>query len=222
MANLSNSSISGWVGFDTSGLPTIYPCQHVNDTSGIAVLTNASCAQVCNDSVSLFWPPTDNPPTNNLVTCGLWTTLMGQYTYLGPNNELQYDTTINTEGLLSPFQGTGLNESDVQYLPSYTDTISDCFERIYVNAKKFTFSDDGRAASACTRDELFPLAPSTSPSDPSGDSPTYGLADAAFKPTIDALKDCLDATCSPLTLNPDLAGIGVSLIGAAIRQGNAE
>ncbi len=216
MANLSNSSLSGWLGFDRTNLPTIHPCQHVDDTGETAVLSPASCAQVCNDSLSLFWPPTDDPPTNNLVTCGLWITLMAQYTFLGPNKDLQYEPAENMDSLLSSFEGTGLNESDVQHLPSYSDTISDCLGRIYVNVKRFSFADDGRVASACTRDELFPLASLET------DVPSYNLSDDAFHPTIIALRDCLDATCSPLTLNPDLAGIGVSLIGAANRHGNAE
>lgn len=126
---------------------------------------------------------------------------MSQYTYLGPTNGLQFDPKSDVNDLSTQFQGTGLNETDVQYLPSYVDTITDCLELIYINVKDYAFSDDGRAASACTRDELFPIGPS-----PAFDNP--------FQPSVDALRDCLEAICTPLTLNPDLAGIGVSLPGA--------
>ena len=202
MALLSNSSISDWLQFNGTNLE-LPPCQYVNytghlahlDTGGAVIdtlpdITDASCAQVCNDSASLF-----APHTNNLATCGLWSTVLSAYTVFGPDNSLLPNYNDNSTDLFDRFEKVGLDQSVLQYATSYADTISTCFQLLYYNAKFFTYSDDGDTVAACTREQLFPLGSNTNTS------------------TIvtSALGSCLESICSPITLNPDLAGIGVSL-----------
>lgn len=202
MASLWNSSISSWLQLNDTGLDLL-PCQYVNYTghltyfeSGGAVIeslpdfTNASCSQVCNDSASLFAPHTDN-----LVTCGLWSTLLSAYTVFGPNNSLLSNDNNRSTDLLGPFEGVGLGLHVLEYATSYADIISTCFQLLYFNAKFFTYSDDGSTVAACTREVLFPLGSNTN----------------STAPAVSALQECLEAICSPITLNPDLAGIGVGL-----------
>lgn len=146
--------------------------------------TNNSCRQVCDDGLSLF----HDQPTN-LVTCGMWTRLViatSDYDAKGtpiPNN----DTTV--QSLYSAFNDVDLRASDLQNVSIYADVISNCFQRIYSSVRRFSFAHDNNAASACTSQNLFP----------SGRLQNWS-----------SLTDCVQAICSPVTLNPDLAGIGVS------------
>ena len=171
----SNSSISDWLHFDWKTVPDVINCQLNN--------TNVSCARVCNDSDALF-----SEQSTNLVTCGIWTNLVLSYTDYYHNDTLgpQKNLTID-DSLFSPFQHLDLNASNFQNTSIYADTISNCFEFLYVNVKRFSFADDGSIPAACTRSDMFPV--------------NY---------TTTSLRDCVRDICSPLTMNPDLAGIGVS------------
>ena len=177
MATFPNSSIQPWLNFSTFRVPTLRPCTTMNSTT-------VSCAQVCNDSALLFQ---DQP--SNLVTCGIWTTLVGA----SGANESYDPLDPDLLPLMQSFANLGLVPSIYQYTASYADTISDCLEFIYRNTKEWSFSDNGDTAAACTRNDLFPFS-TTGP----------------IHSTTQALEDCLKSICSPLTLNPDLAGIGVS------------
>ena len=145
-----------------------------------------SCSQACNDSVSLF--SDSSSQSNSLVTCGLWTSLVMASTDVAANGTLGPTNSTNASSdLLTPFQPLNLNASDYQNASVYADIISNCLQDIYQNVKQFTFAaDDGITLAACTRHELFPVGPGNN-----------------------SLNDCLQGICSPLTLNPDLAGIGV-------------
>ena len=177
----SNSSIHTWFSFNGTNLPKLPTCQWNH--------TDVSCTQVCNDSVALFTSQSDN-----LVTCGLWTSLVLKYiqqngTYFPTDN---FETAENISRIiLPPFERFDLNTSNFRNASIYADTISNCFQSIYTNVKEYSFDDDGndKIATACTRQVLFPAAGSNS-----------------------SVKDCLGAICSPLTLDPDLAGIGVSVL----------
>ena len=177
MANSSNSSIQPWLDFSSHPVPTLLPCINEN-------LTNVSCAQVCNDSAILF-----QNLSSNLVTCGIWTTIVGASGANESHNPFDPDLLQ----LMSTFANFGLVPGIYQYTTSYADTISDCLEFIYRNIKEWSFSDNGDTAAACTRNDLFPI-----------------LTPGPVNSTTQALADCLNAICSPLTMNPDLAGIGVS------------
>lgn len=100
---------------------------------------------------------------------------------LGPSN------VSVAQSLSSAFQSGDLTTSDFQSVPIYADTISGCFQSIYINVKMFSFADNGMVPEACTRQDLFPIEGSEN-----------------------SLNDCVKAICSPLTMDPDLAGIGVS------------
>ena len=200
MALLSNSSVSGWLQFNGTDLG-LTPCQYVNytghldylDGGGAAInslpdITPMSCAQVCNDSASIF-----SPHTNNLATCGLWSSLLSAYTAFGPNNSLSPNGNRDSTDLFDRFNEVGLGADVIEYATSFADIISTCFQLLYYNAKFLTYSDDGTTVAACTREVLFPLGSNTNTTSPS----------------TEALETCLEAICSPITLNPDLAGIGV-------------
>lgn len=176
MATLSNSSIQPWLNFSSTQVPTLHPCTNENSTM-------VSCAQVCNDSIALF-----QDQSSNLVTCGIWTTIVGAR---GANEGLNpFDPDLLQ--LMPTFANFGLVPSIYQYTVSYADTISNCLEFIYHNIKEWSFSDNGDTAEACTGNDLFPF-----------------LTQGYVSSTTQALEDCLKSICSPRTLNPDLAGIGV-------------
>ena len=177
MATVSKSSIQPWLDFSSNQIPTLRPCTNEN-------LTTVSCAQVCNHSAVLF-----QDQSSNLVTCGIWTTIVGAR----GANESQNPFDPDLLQLMQTFANVGLIPSIYQYTASYAETISDCLQFIYRNIKEYSFSDNGDTAVACTRNDLFQF-----------------LNPGPFNSTTQALQDCLKSICSPLTLNPDLAGIGVS------------
>ena len=190
MALLSNSSLHNWIAFDdtTWNNASFPPCQHVDwsfpfddEMPQVRTTTNASCAQVCNDSVSLFgWQ-------DNLATCGLWVTL--GYTY----NINQFDSASNASenypvGLLNSFADVGLDIDDPDFFQSivgYGGVISDCFVSIYQRTKKVEV--DGLVSGACTRNGLFPYSSDSN------------------------IPTCLEEICSPVAFDPELTGVGVSL-----------
>lgn len=153
---------------------------------------------------------------NNLVTCGIWTTLVSQYTFLGPGNTILEPESPSKTGHISTFDATSdlksyetfgldFNNTDT---PTYADTISNCLTDIYHVVKQNTFAADGSAPAACTRNKLFPFQSTYTlpllPTDP-GDLTTSGASGSP------SLRTCIDAICAPRTLNPDLPGIGVRL-----------
>ncbi|KAK0508631.1 hypothetical protein JMJ35_008907 [Cladonia borealis] len=134
-----------------------------------------------------------SPPNDNLVTCGLWTTLISAYTTIGPGNYLVPNSNNQSTHLLKQFQELGFNDDVHEQALAVADSISSLLQRLYFDAKFLTSSNDGTTPSACTRSTLFPLGSNSSSTDHS----------------LQALRSCLQAICSPVTLNPDLAGIGV-------------
>lgn len=212
MALLSNSSLQDWIFFDeTFGTNVSFPpCQHVNWTVpnadepthnlSLPIITNASCTQVCNDSISLFGQQ------DNLATCGLWSTLVYAYNFDGSGADATRYIERAPVDLLSAFADVGLDAEDPTYFQSvvnYADIISPCFLYLYQNVKAWKVADDGLVPSACTKNRLFPYLP--------GSNITYDSADINFNYSVNALYDCLIDICSPVPLNPELAGIGVSL-----------
>ena len=188
MALLPNSSLHNWISFDETTWNNLSfpPCQHVKWTFpggdyAHQVLTNASCTQVCNDSVSLFgWQ-------DNLATCGLWVTL--GYTHNFNQSGLTLNASENgAVGLLNSFANVGLDVDDPDYVQSAVDygaVISACFVSIYQRTRKG--GDDGLVSGACTRNGLFPNS---------------------FDSNI---QTCLEDICSPVAFDPELTGVGFSL-----------
>ena len=209
MALIPNSSLNHWMSFGENAWykASFPPCQYVNWTKPNAdepthnlklpIITNASCTQVCNDSRSLFgWQ-------ENLVTCGIWSTLAYVYTFDGPApNPNRYTEEAPAE-LLSSFANVGLDAHDPEYFQSavsYADVMSACFVYLYQNVKAWKSADDGLVSGACTKNGLFPY---------SSASNTSGSVEFQFSTT--AVYYCLEDICSPVALNPEFSGIGVSL-----------
>ena len=191
MASHSKSFLHDWLRFDgtTTTLPALNSCTFIGVSNGTFSQSDASCTKVCNDSLSLF-----EEQTSNLVTCGLWTSLASASSELNADNVWVQSNDSSYEKVLQHFEGVNLTNDTFKYASSYAALISDCMEIIYLNVKENSFSDDGQVPSACTKEQLFPL----------------GSAEDAVQYPTKALGDCIDSICSPLTLNPDLAGIGVS------------
>ena len=187
--NSSASSIQAWLDFNGT-LPTISSCHHVEmGHHEVPRVKEANCTTACNQSLSLYSPPYDN-----LVTCGLWTTLISAYTTIGPGNYLVPNSNNQSTHLLKQFQELGFNDDVHEQALAVADSISSLLQLLYFDAKFLTSSNDGTTPSACTRSTLFPLGSNSNSTDHS----------------LQALRSCLQAICSPVTLNPDLAGIGVS------------
>ena len=187
--NSSASSIHPWLDFNGS-LPTIGFCKVVEMGHREAPrVIEANCSTVCNHTLSLYSPPVDN-----LVTCGLWTTLISACTTVGPDNCLVPNSNEQSIHLLDQFRRLGFNGNTHEHALAVADNISWRLQLLHFNAKFLTFSNNGMTPVACTRSELFPLGSNSSSTDH----------------TLQALRSCLQAICSPITLNPDLAGIGVS------------
>ena len=209
MALLPNSSLQSWISFNLTARNNISfpPCQSVNWTIPNAdeptynlmlpIKTIASCAQVCNDSVSLFGSQ------DNLATCGLWSSLAYAYSFNGTEPDPNRFIEEAPEDLLDSFAKVGLEAYDPEYLQwveSYADVISTCFVYLYQNVKTLKSANDGLVSGACTKNELFPYS-----------AWSWIIVRAGFQSSTDALDKCLVDICSPVALNPEFAGVGVSL-----------
>ena len=204
---IANSSLQFWLdyGLDYSGaLHTAIPPCHWRPAAvpggvpfespqnykwGNASLAD-NCTHVCNSSSDLLDP--DMP--ENLAICGLWSSL----TLLPPPNSndsslaLFTDRVDNITAVLDAFSHMGLNHSDAKYTFSVRDNVASSLSILYTQVMSGTYLGEGSIPISCSEQELFPRE--------------YGN----WAPTK-ALQDCLDAICSPGTLNPDFGGIGVSL-----------
>ena len=211
MALLPNSSLHDWISFNETTWNNVSfpPCQYVNWTIPnvdepthnlpLPIITDASCTQVCNDSRSLFgWQ-------DNLATCGLWSTLVYAYNFDGSGADPNRYIDRAPADLLNSFANVGLDAHDPEYFQSavsYADVMSACFVYLYQNVKAWKLVDYGLVYGACTKNGLFPYSPGSNMSDSS--------ADVNFNQSANALYACLADICSPVALNPELAGVGVS------------
>ena len=151
------------------------------------------------------------------MTCGLWSSLVYAYNFDGsapdPNHYIE-DAPVD---LLSSFANVGLDADDPEYFQwsvSYADVMSACFVYLYQNVKAWKSADDGLVFDACTKSALFPNSPSSNRSilsNSSADAYMVQYADASIVDTADTIRDCLVDICSPVALNPELTGVGVSL-----------
>ena len=113
---------------------------------------------------------------------------------------------VADRSVLKAFEEVDLDTSVPQYIEwatTYMDTIGACFIYLYQNVKPYTFAVDGKVLGSCLVEALFTYSPNI----------TYNITsfyDNTVLGTLDQLHDCVEDTCSPVTLNPDLAGIGVS------------
>ena len=113
------------------------------------------------------------------------------------------------------FQAVGLDSSVLPYTQSYAGTISSCFLETYVGVNAWSvYDDDDVVPSRCRVDSIFPslaLLPQL--------GEDRKISNQTFEISIDlalrSLGKCLAALCSPRTLNPDIAGIGVGFLSDA-------
>ena len=208
---LSNSSLHNWISFNETAWnnASFPPCQYVNWTTPSAdeptyglplpIVTKADCTQVCNDSLSLFGRQ------DNLATCGLWSTLVYAYNFNGSGPDPRRFIEKAPEDLLDSFANVGLDAYDPEYFQwagSYADVMSPCFVYVYQNVKAWRSADAYFVPGSCTRNGLFPYSSSSNLSNSS--------ADVNFNRSASALHACLTDLCSPVALDPELAGVGVS------------
>ena len=209
MAGISGSSIQKWLdlelndylNFSTETIPATIPsCQTMRRATGEVNLDN--CTKVCNSSNYLL---NDRLP-NNLLTCGLWATLVTLDSY-----KEALDTTMDSysEALDSYDGGEALHKHFQDVLARFTTLGLDAGDEAYVYAAKgavsttmFTLLKGNRIQTyqgdsiqgLCSQQNLFPTA------------------SFEFSTNIPQhVRDCVTTICAPRSLNPDLGGIGVSM-----------
>lgn len=197
----SRSSIQEWLDFNGT-LPTaISACQNVTYNLGAESLaTNLSiipCADVCTYSWLLL-EGTHAP--ENLVTCGLWATIINPYLSLSAwsmspyQHPVLYSAPANLNRSLRLFDSVGILSTSFEQYAATTDMISLSLTSIYRQSRSENAVNQGMTAAGCTKSALFPMIP-----DPA----------TSYSNTIASLRNCLDAICAPPKFNSDLAGIGV-------------
>ena len=216
---LTDSSLQSWISFNETTWNNVSfpPCQYVNWTTpnvdeptydlSLPIITNASCTQVCNHSLSLFGEQSD------LATCGLWSSLVYAYNFDGSAPDPNRYTAKAPVDMLNSFANVGLDAHDPEYFQSavsYADVMSACFIYLYQNVKAWKAADDGLVSGACTKNGLFPYSP--------GSNMTDSSAEVNFNHSANAVYNCLVDICSTVSLNPELAGVGVSLSNMMIRR----
>ena len=199
------------------------------------------CSQVCNNTYALMDDTTPSNlitcgQWSMLVNAwALWNVSQILLAYDSPSLEFSDSRPIPTinadswDSLLKPFESIGFEVLDQVNAKSsarlfkdlypasligssavgagfmYADLIASCLQTIYLRivlgTEQFVA---GTIPNACTADQIF--------------SPTFTghsnetLIIQALNPMTFSLRTCLDQICSPLSLNSDLAGIGVRFI----------
>ena len=184
----SNSSIHSWLDYNLENpLPILHPCaiRTSNSTAQVPSVTTTDCSLVCTNNTSLFDPATPD----NLVNCGIWISVVSNW-------QTQYEaiTTI-PDALLDPFRAVGLNRTDALDISAVKETFGSCFSAIYALSRLGTIEADGSIAASCISNNLFP----------------NDLSNSSVHNTTGSIANCVDAICTPATLNPDIGGIGVYL-----------
>lgn len=146
----------------------------------------ASCAEVCSDTRSLFYSP-----SSNLATCATWSSYINENALPRGNN------------LTEAFSAVGLYLND-SASSIYANTIAQCFIDFYAAGKHTQLLTDLMIPAECTSARIFPNRTT--------DPYLIGILkepDSGVRLGISSAKNCIEAICSPRTLDPDLAGIGV-------------
>lgn len=198
MAGISGSSIQPWLdlelddylNFSTTAIPATIPsCQ--TRQPGDVVLDN--CTQVCNSSGTLL----DDELPNNLLTCGLWATLVTLDNYNNEITTMQPNVTKavhkHYQDVLARFTTLGLDAGDEAYVSAAIGAVSTTMFTLLKENRIQTYQADS-IQGLCSQQELFPTA--------------------AFEFNTDVpqhVRDYVTAICAPRNLNPDLGGIGVSM-----------
>lgn len=205
MAGISGSSIQPWLdlevddylNFSTETIPATIPsCQTRQRVAGEVTLDN--CTKVCNSSNSLL----DDEFPNNLLACGLWATLVTLDSYNEDVETMQPDVTKvvqqQYQDVLGRFATLGLDAGDEAYVFAAIGAVSTTmFTLLKVNSIQ-TYQG-GSIKRLYNQQDLF----STAAFEFDTDIPQH-------------VRDCVTTIRAPRSLNPDLGGIGVSMMYSTI------
>ena len=194
MAGISNSSIQLWLDFkvddhldfNTETIPATIPsCQsHV---------ISDNCTQVSSSSASIL---VDTFP-NNLLTCGLWATLVTLDNCVEKNVTGLPDVTKavhqHYQDVLGRFTPLGLDDSDEAFVSAAIGAVSSTLFMLLKENRIQTYEGD-TIQGLCSQQYLFP----TASIEYDTDIPQH-------------VRDRVTTICAPKSLNPDLGGIGVSM-----------
>ena len=185
MAAISNSSIQIWLDFNGDLPATIPTCQTIAlTTENNPIVVSASCIDVCNDTELIC----DSRLTDSLAVCGLWSSL----------TTLQFANISQHRSSLEAFVPLGLDYSDAAYTNTARNSVALCLSSVYTDVVAGTYLGQGFLPTACTEQELF--------------NSFYFQLLQFGQTTKQPLLDCVDAICAPATVNPNLGGIGVSVL----------
>ena len=200
MAGISGSSIQPWLdlevddylNFSTATIPATIPsCQTRQRITGEVNFNN--CTKVCNSSGSLI----DDKFPNNLLTCGLWATLVTLDSYNEQTYTMQPDVTKAVheqyQDALGRFTTLGLDAGDEAYVSAAIEAVSTTMFTLLKENRIQTYQGDS-IQGLCSQQALLPTG--------------------AFEYNTDIpqhVRDCVTMICAPRSLNPDLGGIGVSI-----------
>ena len=200
MAGISGSSIQPWLdlkvddnlNFSTETIPATIPsCQTRQRVTGEVILDN--CTKLCNSSDSLL----DDKFPNNLLTCGLWATLVTLDSYNEEIATMHPDVTKavhkHYQDVLGRFTTLGLDAGDEAYLSAAIGAVSTTMFTLLKENRIQTYQGDS-IQGLCSQQDLFP----TTAFEFNTDIPQH-------------VRDCVTTICAPRSLNPDLGGIGVSM-----------
>lgn len=178
-----DSSIQKWLNFDGTNIPQLDPCYPTLQKSSIS---DTDCVRACISPRLLIAAP------KLLVTCGLWATLV---TFLTQTASGSTDDG-RFMGQLQPFHNLSL---DLVALPAtYVSTVKDTIGTTFSSFHSMTTWREAMPK-FCAGQHLF------------GTVTQYGEGPPQIR-FSDNVRACVEAVCSPIDLDPDLGGIGVSHI----------
>ncbi|KAL8708730.1 MAG: hypothetical protein Q9220_006456 [cf. Caloplaca sp. 1 TL-2023] len=201
MTGITGSSIQPWLDLKLDGpfcrldlstatVPATIPlCQTRLNGSQEIILGN--CTSVCNSTASFL----DDELPNNLLTCGLWVSLVTLDTLNEDTSDPQREAVRNHyQEVLTRFTPLGLDAGNEAYAFAATGAVSTLMLALMRDTRLATYQADSIHAS-CSQQVLFPITGSLNYNN---DVPQH-------------VRDCVTAICAPRSLNPDLGGIGVRM-----------
>lgn len=189
MAGISGSSIQPWLDFQlvgsdfmTESIPATIPsCQNVLPESP------HNCAQICNSSLLLAY---EGAP-NNLLTCGLWATLIVLDSSAVMHKWL--DVHARYQDVLGRFVTVGLDAADEAFASATIEAVSTALSTLLQENRHWTYQSDS-VLGTCSQQYLFP-----------------STERQYYIDIPQRVRNCVTEIYAPKSLNPDLGGIGVSI-----------
>ena len=177
-------NISSWLETGPDSIPDrIFRCQLPDHGASRPNSTFGDCNSVCNDSMMIL----DPSPPNNLLTCGLWSTVLMRNYY----NSIIKPASYPQAGVqLLEFASLGLRTNYTTYPYEAVGPLSTSLEVLQKASRFGPYQADKASQGACGQPVLFPS----------------NLESNLTK----QLHKCVDVICLPQIINPNLGGIGVS------------